>query len=86
MHRNERKYMKIDEDHRNEKKNIEITVGITYRGASQKIDRPVNFPTNDNTSLTDPDNKALVKIQQWSFILGFTFPYADKVISNNGIN
>lgn len=68
-----------------EKKNIEITIGVTYRGSSQQVDRPVNFPNGDDTSPIDSDNTTMMKIQQWSFILGFTFPYANRTISNKGI-
>jgi hypothetical protein len=58
---------------------IELTIGATYNGASQKINRPINFPDEGDDEIFDSDTKSVIDFSQWRFVLGFTFPFADKL-------
>ena len=60
-------------------KAVEITVGATYSGASQEFDRPINFPDEGDDSVYDSGEQAKLTFSQWRFILGFSFPFADKL-------
>ena len=66
-----------------ETKKVEITIGANYNGASQLIDRPINFPGEDNDDpVFDSNNQATVKYDVWRFILGFSFPFAEKLLDD----
>lgn len=56
-----------------ETKDIEITVGATYKGASQSFKQTIDFPpAQDNTTTK-------LIFNEWRFILGFSFPFAEKL-------
>jgi hypothetical protein len=59
-------------------KKIDITIGVVYTGASQQIERPINFPDEGNDPIFDSGLKSNLKFRQWRFILGFSFPFAEK--------
>lgn len=60
-------------------KSLELTIGAIRNGASQQIDRPINFPDEDGDPVFDSDNSSVLHFSQWRFVLGFTFPFADKL-------
>lgn len=60
-------------------KPVEITIGATYRSASDTFETPINFP--DETGNIDPITSKMT-FQQWRFILGFSFPFAEKIAKN----
>lgn len=57
----------------------ELTLGSTYTGASQEFDRPINFPDEGDDPIFDSNTKSILKFTQWRLILGFSFPFADKM-------
>lgn len=57
----------------------EVTLGTTYTGASQEIDRPINFPDEGDEPIFDSKTKSTLKFTQWRLILGFSFPFAEKM-------
>jgi len=58
----------------------EVTLGATYAGASQEIKRPINFSGDE--PVLDSDATSTIKFSQWRFILGFSFPFAEKMKKN----
>ena len=58
-------------------KAVEITAGATYRSAQQEFESSINFPDEQG------DNNEVIiskmRFNQWRFILGFSFPFADKL-------
>jgi hypothetical protein len=60
-------------------KAVDITVGATYAGASQTFDRPIDFPDEGNDDVYETGEKSELIFSQWRFILGFSFPFADKL-------
>jgi len=58
---------------------IEVTLGATYTGASQQINRPINFPDEGDDPVFDSGNTSTLLFRQWKFILGFSIPFADKM-------
>lgn len=62
-------------------KAVEITVGATNSSASQEFDRPINFPDEDDDTVFESGNTSKLIFNQWRFILGFSFPFADKLKS-----
>jgi len=61
-------------------KNLGITVGVIYRGASQEIKPPANFPEEADKPVFESDETSTLKTGKWSFILGFTFPSFDQLL------
>lgn len=55
-------------------KGIEITAGATYRGATQEFEQTLDFPP------ANEEKYAKLIYSQWRFILGFSFPFAEKLI------
>jgi hypothetical protein len=51
---------------------VDITAGATYKGSSQEFKQTINFPPNE-----EPTNAKLF-YSQWRFILGFSFPFANR--------
>jgi hypothetical protein len=61
-------------------KAVEITIGVTYTGADQEFRRPIDFPEEgEEDPVFDSDDTATLKFSQWRFVLGFSFPFADKM-------
>ena len=60
---------------------VAITVGATNSRASQEFDRPINFPDEDNDTVFESGNTSKIIFSEWRFILGFSFPFADKLKS-----
>jgi hypothetical protein len=60
-------------------KAVEITIGTTYTGADSSFESKMVFPDGDNT---DPFVDSKLIFSQWRFILGFSFPFADKLAKN----
>lgn len=61
-------------------KAVEITIGATYTGADQQFRRPIDFPDEDDQDpVFDSERTSTLKFHQWRFILGFSFPFADKM-------
>jgi len=58
----------------------EVTLGATYTGASQNIRRPIDFE-GDNP-VFESDDTSTLKFSQWRIILGFSFPFAEKMMKN----
>ena len=58
---------------------VEITTGVNYTGADQKFNRPINFPDEGEDAIFDSGETSIIKFNQWRFILGFSFPFADKM-------
>jgi len=65
---------------------IEITLGATYRGATDEIDRPINFPDEDDIPVFNNNEKSSLYIKQWSFILGFTFLNFESILDKSNKN
>jgi hypothetical protein len=57
----------------------EVTLGATYTGASQDFERPINFPDEGDDPIFDSNNTSTLKFTQWRIILGFSFPFAEKM-------
>jgi hypothetical protein len=55
----------------------EVTLGATYSGASQELKRPIDF--SGDQPVLDSDAPATLTFNKWRFILGFSFPFADKI-------
>ena len=61
-------------------KAVEITIGATYSGADQEFRRPIDFPEEgEDDPIFDSDDTSTIKFSQWRFVLGFSFPFADKM-------
>jgi hypothetical protein len=61
-------------------KAVEITIGATYSGADQEFRRPIDFPEEgEEDPVFDSDDTSTIKFSHWRFVLGFSFPFADKV-------
>jgi hypothetical protein len=60
-------------------KAVEITVGATNSGASQEFNRPINFPDEDEDDVFESGNTSKLVFNEWRFILGFSFPFAEKL-------
>ena len=61
-------------------KAVEITIGATFTGADQEFRRPVDFPEEgEEDPVFDSDDLSTIKFKQWRFVLGFSFPFADKM-------
>jgi hypothetical protein len=58
----------------------EVTLGATYSGASQEIKRPIDF--SGDQPVLDSDAPATITFKEWRFILGFSFPFAEKIQKN----
>jgi len=60
-------------------KSFELTIGATYRSGSESFISNINFPDEiqSDNSITSKMN-----FSQWRFILGFSFPFADKLAKN----
>jgi len=58
----------------------EITLGATYAGASQEFKRPINFSGDE--PVFDSGETTTLKFNKWRFILGFSFPFAEKIQKN----
>lgn len=54
-------------------KSLELTLGATYAGASQTLTQTIDFPP------AQEDSSAKFIFNEWRFILGFSFPFADKL-------
>ena len=54
----------------------ELTFGTRYGSSERTIKRPLNLGEG---SFFDPDATSLMKYSRWSFILGFSFPFANQV-------
>jgi hypothetical protein len=58
-------------------------VGATYSGADEQFDRPIDFPSaEDNIGVFDSGETSRIRMRQWKFIIGFSFPFADKMRNN----
>lgn len=55
----------------------EITLGATYTGASEELKRPINFSGDEPVS--DSGEPTTLTFSKWRFILGFSFPFAEKI-------
>lgn len=55
----------------------EVTLGATYTGASQELKRPIDF--SGDQPVFDSDVPTTLTFNRWRFILGFSFPFADKL-------
>lgn len=60
-------------------KAVEMTVGATNSGASQEFARPINFPDEEDDTVFDSGDTSKLILNEWRFILGFSFPFADKL-------
>ena len=58
----------------------EVTLGATYTGASQELKRPIDF--SGDQPVFDSDVSTTLTFNKWRFILGFSFPFADKIQKN----
>ena len=66
-----------------ETKKVDITVGVTYSGADEQFERPIDFPSEGETAgVFDSGETSRIHIKQWRFIIGFSFPFADKMKKN----
>jgi hypothetical protein len=66
-----------------ETRKVDITVGATYSGADEQFDRPIDFPSaEDNIGVFDSGETSRIRMRQWKFIIGFSFPFADKMRNN----
>lgn len=54
-------------------KALELTIGATYKGASQEFEQTIDFPPNDS------EVNSTFNFSQWRFIVGFSFPFTDKL-------
>lgn len=58
----------------------DITLGATWTGASESIERPVNFPEEGNPeSILDSGNTAQIKTSRWRLVFSFSLPALDKI-------
>lgn len=62
-------------------KAIEITIGATYTGASNTFKNEIDFP-EDGEDNVDGSSLSRLTFSHWKFILGFSFPFADKLTKN----
>ena len=62
-------------------KAVEITLGAIFNGADQEFYKPINFPDEGEDRIFDRSSTTL-KFSQWRFLLGFSFPFADKIKKN----
>lgn len=56
-------------------KGADITLGATHTGASQLIQRPVNFPDNASQSIFSSTDQATVNWDRWRFVFSFSLPF-----------
>jgi len=54
---------------------LEITAGVSHAFAKQEIDRPFQFPEDNEDFATGPVDKSNMYIGRWKFILGFSLPF-----------
>jgi hypothetical protein len=66
-----------------ETKAVEITVGATHRGATEGFESRLAFSDASGTSPEDIVETDL-SFNRWRFILGFSFPFADKIVKDMG--
>jgi hypothetical protein len=59
---------------------VEITAGATYRGGSKNFRNTIDFPDEGDDS--SQINISTLKYSQWRFILGFSFPFGDRLVKN----
>lgn len=53
----------------------DLTIGATWQASNEPARRLLNLPDED---ATEPDgDRATVKIDQWRFLFGFSFPFAE---------
>ncbi len=62
-------------------KAIEITIGATYMGASNTFTNEIDFPEEGDDDV-EGSSLSRLTFSQWRFILGFSFPFANKVAKN----
>ena len=55
----------------------EITLGATFTGASEELKRPINFSGDE--PVFDSEVPMTLTFSKWRFILGFSFPFAEKI-------
>lgn len=54
---------------------LETTIGATYGFANQNINRPFQFPENEDDLITIQEEESKMFIGRWRFVLGFSFPF-----------
>ncbi len=59
-------------------KAVEITAGATYNSGQQTINRAIDFPGEEESTNTGGADTSTISYSQWRFILGFSFPFAEK--------
>jgi len=67
-------------------KAMEFTVGATYTSSSERIQRPIDFPDEDDTSITDPDAVSAIQIHRWRFVFGFELSFLNRLKEKAGID
>ncbi len=63
-------------------KAIEITAGAIYEGGSNSFENRINFPDEGENDDVEGTLDAKLTFTSWRFILGFSFPFADKMAKN----
>jgi len=62
---------------------VDLTFGITRSGANDQFERPIDFPSEgEDDEIFDSSETSRIRLSQWRFILGFSFPFADKMKKN----
>ncbi len=57
---------------------IHITTGLAYNFGLDTIARPVNLPDDNDSPIFDPSEKAILRINNWKMLFGFSFPVSKK--------
>jgi len=61
----------------------ELTMGATYASSESEIQRPLNI---GNDVVIDPNAKSTLIFSRWRFLVGFSFPFANKVTDKLGVD
>lgn len=67
-------------------KAVEFTVGATYTSSRERIQRPIDFPDDDDQPITDPGAVSTFQLNRWRFVFGFELFFLDRLKEKAGID
>lgn len=66
-------------------KAIEFTLGATYTSASERIERPIDFPDENGDPVADSGATSTVQLNRWRFVFGFELFFLSQIKEKTGI-
>ena len=67
-------------------KAIQFTAGATYTSSRERIQRPIDFPDEDDQPVTDPDAVSTIRFNRWRFVFGFELSFLSRLKEKAGID